>query len=92
MPPDEVLPVLKTIALNFITERCDDEVVAVGLNAVREVLGRVPAAPLKAEPSGRSAAPGMGGSCGESCTGENAGWCRWVQRVNPTQAVASSSD
>lgn len=43
IPPEELLPLVKAIAHNFITERCSTEVVAVGLNAVREILGRVPA-------------------------------------------------
>ena len=32
-----MVPVIKTIANNFITDRCPEEVIAVGLNAVREV-------------------------------------------------------
>lgn len=42
VPPEEVLPVIKAIAYNFITERCSNEVVAVGINSVREILSRVP--------------------------------------------------
>jgi succinate dehydrogenase/fumarate reductase flavoprotein subunit len=37
------MAVVKTIALNFITERCTNEVLAVGINTVREILSRVPA-------------------------------------------------
>ncbi|CAM9899308.1 unnamed protein product [Phaeothamnion confervicola] len=40
---DELLPVLKAVAHNFITERCSGDVAAVGMNAVREVVRRVPA-------------------------------------------------
>lgn len=43
VPPEDLVPVLKTIAYNFITERCSNEVVAVGINTVREILVRVPA-------------------------------------------------
>jgi protein SDA1 len=43
VPPDELLPVVKSIAHHFITERCTTEVVAIGINSVREVLVRVPA-------------------------------------------------
>ena len=49
VPPDELVPVVKSIAFNFIAERCSDEVVAVGLNAVREVMSRAPAVLLEAD-------------------------------------------
>nr|CCA26051.1 SDA1 family protein putative [Albugo laibachii Nc14] len=42
IPPDEVLQVVKSIATNFITERCSSEVIAVGINALREIFRRVP--------------------------------------------------
>lgn len=42
IPPEEVLPILKCIAMNFITERCNDEIIAVGINTVKEILLRVP--------------------------------------------------
>ena len=42
VPPEELLPVLKTIAHNFITERCSNEQITVGLNTVREIMARVP--------------------------------------------------
>ena len=38
VPPDEMVPVIKTIANNFVADRCDEEVIAVGLNALREVI------------------------------------------------------
>jgi len=44
VPPDAVEPVLKTICNNFITERNSSEVMAVGLNAVRELCSRCPLA------------------------------------------------
>ncbi|RNA26571.1 SDA1 -like protein [Brachionus plicatilis] len=43
-PPDTVEPVLMAIANNFITERNSTEVIAVGLNAIREICGRCPLA------------------------------------------------
>jgi len=43
VPPDEVYGILKTIAHNFITERCSEEQMAVGINAVRAICARVPA-------------------------------------------------
>lgn len=42
VPPDEVNGLLKAIAHNFITERCTGEQMAVGINAVRAICGRVP--------------------------------------------------
>eukprot|EP00804_Cyclotella_cryptica_P009426 CCRYP_017319-RA/>CCRYP_017319-RA protein AED:0.20 eAED:0.20 QI:258/1/1/1/1/1/2/1074/827 len=42
VPPDEIYPLLKTIAHNFITERCSGEQMAVGINAVRAICSRVP--------------------------------------------------
>jgi protein SDA1 len=42
VPPDEVYGILKTIAHNFITERCSGEQMAVGINAVRSICARVP--------------------------------------------------
>uniref|UniRef100_K3WVT4 Protein SDA1 n=1 Tax=Globisporangium ultimum (strain ATCC 200006 / CBS 805.95 / DAOM BR144) TaxID=431595 RepID=K3WVT4_GLOUD len=42
IPPEELLPIVKSIANNFITERCSSEVLAVGINAVREIFRRVP--------------------------------------------------
>lgn len=44
VPPDVLEPVLKTIANNFITERNSAEVMAVGLNTVREICIRSPLA------------------------------------------------
>ena len=43
VPPDEINGLLKTIAHNFITERCTGEQMAVGINAVRSICARVPA-------------------------------------------------
>lgn len=43
IPPEDVLPIVKAIAYNFISERCTNEVIAVGINSVREIIRRVPA-------------------------------------------------
>lgn len=43
VPPEDLLPVVKAIAYNFITERCTNESIAVGINAVREIIVRAPA-------------------------------------------------
>lgn len=42
IPPEELLPIVKSIANNFVTERCSSEVIAVGINALRELFRRVP--------------------------------------------------
>lgn len=42
VPPDVLEPVLKTLANNFITERNSSDVMAIGLNAVREICSRCP--------------------------------------------------
>lgn len=42
VPPDEIHGILKTIAHNFITERCSEEQMAVGINAARAICTRVP--------------------------------------------------
>mmetsp|Transcript_6014 Transcript_6014/g.14909 ORF Transcript_6014/g.14909 Transcript_6014/m.14909 type:complete len:882 (+) Transcript_6014:90-2735(+) len=43
VPPDEIYGILKTIAHNFVTERCSEEQMAVGINAVRAICARTPA-------------------------------------------------
>mmetsp|Transcript_18647 Transcript_18647/g.46290 ORF Transcript_18647/g.46290 Transcript_18647/m.46290 type:complete len:520 (+) Transcript_18647:1086-2645(+) len=42
VPPDEVYGILKTIAHNFVTERCSEEQMAVGINAIRSICARTP--------------------------------------------------
>ena len=44
IPPDDIITLLKAIAHNFVSDRCPDEVIAVGLNSIREIIARVPAA------------------------------------------------
>jgi protein SDA1 len=43
VPPEDLLPVVKAIAYNFVTERCSNEVISVGINAIREIFLRAPA-------------------------------------------------
>lgn len=43
-PPDTVEPILAAIANNFITERNSSEVIAVGINSIREISSRCPLA------------------------------------------------
>jgi protein SDA1 len=54
VPPEEIYGILKTIAHNFITERCSEEQMAVGINACRAIFARVPAS-LSFEESQQSA-------------------------------------
>lgn len=42
VPPDDLSPVLRTLADNFVTERYSNEVMAMGLNAIRELCARNP--------------------------------------------------
>ncbi|XP_058123960.1 protein SDA1 homolog isoform X1 [Anopheles ziemanni] len=44
IPPDIIEPVIKTLVNNFVTERNSSDVMAIGLNAVREVCVRCPLA------------------------------------------------
>ena len=37
------MPVIKAVAYNFVTERCPGEVMALGINTIREVAKRIPA-------------------------------------------------
>ena len=41
--PLQVMPMIKAVAHNFVTERCPGEVMALGINSIREVMRRVPA-------------------------------------------------
>ncbi|XP_050472539.1 protein SDA1 homolog isoform X2 [Bombus huntii] len=42
VPPDVLEPILKTLANNFVTERNSADVMAIGLNAIREICTRCP--------------------------------------------------
>ena len=42
VPPEDLVPVIKAIAFNFISDRCTDEVITVGLNSVSEIIKRIP--------------------------------------------------
>jgi protein SDA1 len=44
IPPETVRPVIETIINNFITDYCNNAHITVGLNAVREILIRMPLA------------------------------------------------
>ena len=42
VPPDDLEPVVRSLANNFVTERYSGEVMAMGLNAIRELCARNP--------------------------------------------------
>ena len=42
VPPDDILPIIKCIAFNFVTERCTGDVMAVGINVIKEIIRRIP--------------------------------------------------
>lgn len=42
VPPDDLEPVVRTLADNFVTERYSGEVMAMGINAIRELCARNP--------------------------------------------------
>ncbi|KAG0348631.1 Protein SDA1, partial [Podila humilis] len=44
IPPDVIEPVIQTLANNFVTEHCAAEVMAAGLNGIREIVSRCPLA------------------------------------------------
>ncbi|XP_071547057.1 protein SDA1 homolog isoform X2 [Panulirus ornatus] len=42
VPPDDLEPVLHTLANNFVTDRCSSEAMAMGINSIRELCARNP--------------------------------------------------
>lgn len=44
IPPEVIEPILQTLMNNFVTERNSSDVMAIGLNAIREVCTRCPLA------------------------------------------------
>lgn len=44
VPPEEVKPIIERIEQNYITEYCSAQHITIGLNAVREILQRMPLA------------------------------------------------
>lgn len=51
IPPDELLPMVKSIAYNFVSERSSNEQIALGINCIREVFGRCPSVLLEEDMS-----------------------------------------
>ena len=44
VPPETIRPIIERIIANFITEYCQNQHITVGLNAIREILLRMPLA------------------------------------------------
>ncbi len=44
VPPEEVKPVIEKIISNYVTEYCNAQHITIGLNAIREILTRMPLA------------------------------------------------
>jgi len=44
VPPEDMRPVLERIINNYITDYCSAQHVTIGLNAIREILSRMPLA------------------------------------------------
>lgn len=52
VPPGEVVPVLRTIANNFVSDRSTEESITVGINVIREIISRVPSTLLEDDMDG----------------------------------------
>jgi protein SDA1 len=44
IPPEEIKPIIEIIISNFVTEYCNNKHITIGLNAIREILLRMPLA------------------------------------------------
>lgn len=44
VPPEEVKPLIEKMINNYVTEYCDNMHITIGLNAIREILTRMPLA------------------------------------------------
>lgn len=90
VPPDEIYGILKTIAHNFITERCTEEQMAVGINAARSICARVPAVmsqeeaqdSMDVEAFARDLA-GFAKHRDRSVRIAGSGWLNWVRQTHP---------
>lgn len=49
VPPDELCPIVRTIAMNFVSDRCSEDAIAVGINTIREIFSRVPSVLMEPE-------------------------------------------
>ncbi|CAB9517615.1 Protein SDA1 homolog [Seminavis robusta] len=95
VPPEEVYGILKTIAHNFITERCSEEQMAVGINAARAICARVPTVMNMEESKGTTGSTvmdmeafardlaGFGNHRDRSVSIAGKAWQNFVREVNP---------
>jgi protein SDA1 len=96
VPPDEIYGILKTIAHNFITERCSGEQMAVGINAARAICARVPSV-LSIEESRESSGSTVmdieafardlaayARHRDRSCSIAGKGWANFIREVHPS--------
>ena len=95
IPPEEVYGLLKTIAHNFITERCSEEQIAVGINAARAICARVPTVMSVEESNASSGSTvmdieafardlsGFSNHRDRSVSIAGKGWTNFVREVNP---------
>jgi len=44
IPPETLKPVIERIISNYVTEYCNNQHITIGLNAIRELLMRMPLA------------------------------------------------
>jgi len=44
VPPEEIKPLIEKIINNYVTEYCSAQHITIGLNAIREILTRMPLA------------------------------------------------
>ena len=44
VPPEEIKPIVEKIITNYITEYCPNQHITIGINAIREILMRMPLA------------------------------------------------
>ena len=44
VPPEEIKPVTEKIINNYVTDYCDNAHITIGINAIREILARMPLA------------------------------------------------
>ena len=95
VPPEEIYGLLKTIAHNFITERCSEEQIAVGINAARAICARVPTVMSLEESKASSGSTvmdieafardlsGFSNHRDRSVSIAGKGWTNFVREVNP---------
>lgn len=44
VPPEEIKPIIERIIQNYVTDYCSNQHITIGINAIREILVRMPLA------------------------------------------------